>query len=537
MMEELLARLDNVIPAISNVLNISGSPGLSIGVFHHGEVIYTKHFGQRDIARPEPPDDETIYYTASICKILSMCVVGSLVAEGLLNWDAPIREYLPELQQRNDELGREATLRDIASNRTGLPLANFFWGQMHTDALLHKSKYIQLSANLDSIKPFRSAFHYSTWNYVLVHLIVEKVTGKLFGQVAEERIFKPLGLSSLTYETPSSDNMTAPHAVLNNGTAVKTERNIYDSESGLAACHGGKGSLKDLLSVYAALVVAYVHQRDNNVDSTPNSPFKQLRIIFEPHIALDSTDNSSSQAYCLGLYRTKLPGILSCASLNYPLLHKKIPAFGAGVAGTEVFHHTGNIPGYFNSMFLIPETQSGVVCLSNALPLMDPTDFAAQLMLGALLNQPSIDYAPLAKAAAKAQLGWYYLKSTYLAQKKTNRPPSLPLSEYAGTYWYKGKDFFKLVLTHAEHGLCLSVQGSAITTYDIKPWDADTFFWPADRDREVGHLGMFPFPWPTTHLIGFEVKDGKTKTLRWQHDMLAKTFEFVKEADGQTAKL
>jgi hypothetical protein len=106
------------------------------------------------------------------------------------------------------------------------------------------------------------------------------------------------------------------------------------------------------------------------------------------------------------MYRIELPGNLSVASLNALLLHKKTPSSGLNLSGIEVYHHTGNLPGYFHSMYLLPGTHSGVVCLSNATPLMDPTDFSAQLLLGVLLGSRTLpDYASLALSARSAQLG------------------------------------------------------------------------------------------------------------------------------------
>lgn len=533
MENDLVSQLDARSSAIADILRVSGSPGLSIGVFHHGRTIYSKHFGRKDVTRPEPPDDDTVYYLASASKILGICAVGNLVTEGILSWDTPIREYLPEFRNRKDEIGLDATLRDLAANRTGLPLANFFYAQQCGDQLLPKSELARLAADLDPVKPFRT-FIYSVWNYFLIHIIAEKATGKPFGDIAREKIFDPLGLEYTTFEASQATNIMKPHAACNDGTARRMpEHSPLDSNTGLAACMGGKSSMKEVLTALSALMTAYVHQRDNGVDETPGSPFTQLRTIFSPHVPLDPSKKASEQGYCLGLYRTQLPGNLSCASLNYPLLQKKVPIFGksSGAGGKEIFHHTGNLPGFFASTFLVPETQSGVVCLTNSTPLADPTDLSAQLLLEVLLDEKtSTDYLRLAKGAAKAQLGWYAFMSAYLAQNKTDTPPSLPTLAYAGTYINRAGNF-RLIVTETSTSLHLSPQGSTATDYDLLPWDGDTFFWEANRDKETTR-GMFPFPFPPMHLIRFKVRGDRVASLTWHHDMLSKPWVFRREVQG-----
>jgi CubicO group peptidase (beta-lactamase class C family) len=55
------------------------------------------------------------------------------------------------------------------------------------------------------VKPFQSTFIYSQWNFYLLHLIVEKVTGRTFGEFAHETIFMPLGLETATFDTPTGE--------------------------------------------------------------------------------------------------------------------------------------------------------------------------------------------------------------------------------------------------------------------------------------------------------------------------------------------
>ncbi|KAL1597922.1 hypothetical protein SLS60_008410 [Paraconiothyrium brasiliense] len=531
-----MSKLTSQLPAIASILQASGTPGLSIGVFEHGRTIFTHHFSTD--ANSDTPNDDTVYYIASLSKLLAICAVAKLVTDGILDWDTSVRTYLPAFQQREDDIGMKTTLRDLASNRTGLANPTFFWGQQNGEAVIDKLNLVKTATVIESQKPFRSSFIYSNWNFIHLHAVVEQVTGKSFGEVMQDSILSPLGLTRTTFELPASNNFAAPYAVRDDGGHSRIPTSTYVSETGLSAVGGGKSTLSDMMSIYLALLSAYAHQKSNQVDVTPGSPFTHLRTIFKPHIVVDQSNLEASQTYCLGIYRTELPGNLSIASLNGLLLRKKMPLFGLDLSGTEVYHHTGNLPGYFHSMYLLPGTHSGVVCLSNATPLMDPSDFSAQLLLGALLGSRTVPaYASLALSARFNQLGWYTQLARYLQSNRTDKPPTLPLTSYCGAYANRANTLV-LEVTAVVQGVHVSVRGRPSTTYRLLPWNGDTFYWEANRDREVCEKAMWPIPSPQWHLITFCLGKRGVETLKWQVDAMAGGPEaFRREDEASRTKL
>ena len=118
---------------------------------------------------------------ASLTKAITASVVACLVDDVVLDWDMPVRHYLPEFGQRTDEVGQNSTLNNLLSNRTGLGMANALWGQKNGEFLLPKKEIIHTICHLDTLKQFRKSFVYSTWNYGLVTEIIERVTGKSVG--------------------------------------------------------------------------------------------------------------------------------------------------------------------------------------------------------------------------------------------------------------------------------------------------------------------------------------------------------------------
>lgn len=279
------------------------------------------------------------------------------------------------------------------------------------------------------------------------------------------------------------------------------------------------------------MLLAYNHQVRSGLTSTPGSPFKQLTTVFTPHIAVGKAaiDN---QAYCLGLYRTRTPGNISVASLNNLYLGaKRMLSTGTSSPEVEIFHHIGNLPGNTASVFLIPSLEGAIVVLTNCLPLMDPTDFVGQLIIATLLNDPvKMDFVGLSRAVRQTSVASYGNLAAYLDKNRTKTPPRHPLSAYEGEYSSRAGNFI-LSVTLRKDGLSVKVNGSQRTTYDLRPYDGDVFYWPADHDEEVCNLSRFPDLWPGIHKYAFcEGSGGVIDRLIWGFDPGAKAEVFWKRA-------
>jgi CubicO group peptidase (beta-lactamase class C family) len=70
-------------------------PGLSVGIIRNGEVIFSDGFGSLEEGKNKKPDGQTLYAIASNTKAFITASFATLVEEGKLNWDDPVRKYLP----------------------------------------------------------------------------------------------------------------------------------------------------------------------------------------------------------------------------------------------------------------------------------------------------------------------------------------------------------------------------------------------------------------------------------------------------------
>jgi hypothetical protein len=226
-----------------------------------------------------------------------------------------------------------------------------------------------------------------------------------------------------TLGCPNNEKTPRAYVVGNDGTSHEVPFPNLSDNAGLGGGAGAKSTIKDLLLMYQSLLFAYGHQSQSSSDTTPASPFKHLRTIFSTHIENDV-------AYCLGLYRTRLPGNLCIGSMNSLLIGpSRMPSIGTDSQGLDVYHHTANISSFTASAFLIPSSKSAVVVITNSLPMMDPTDFVGQSILSLLQGeQVPADLSKLSERACAASLSSHQVLASQLANRKTAQSPRFPLA-------------------------------------------------------------------------------------------------------------
>ncbi|KAL9005176.1 MAG: hypothetical protein Q9188_002050, partial [Gyalolechia gomerana] len=165
-----------------------------------------------------PLNNNTIYRIASLTKALTSSAVALLVDEGKLAWDLLIREYLPLFSHRADDIGQKTTLKDLLSHRTGLPNADYLFGQQYGKFLMPRTEIVRLTTFLEPVRPFRKRFLYSQWNYGLATEIIETVTGMSLGIYIQDHILKPLRMCRTTLGKPEGENVAIGYALANDGT-------------------------------------------------------------------------------------------------------------------------------------------------------------------------------------------------------------------------------------------------------------------------------------------------------------------------------
>ena len=102
-------------------------PGLALAVVSGDEILHLAGYGQRDPGRGLPVTPGTLFPIASMTKSFGVMSFGLMVDEGLLDWDKPVRTYLPAWQMFDQVSTETLTVRDMLSHRSGLPSHDWIW--------------------------------------------------------------------------------------------------------------------------------------------------------------------------------------------------------------------------------------------------------------------------------------------------------------------------------------------------------------------------------------------------------------------------
>src|SRR4051794_22317400 len=183
-------------------------PGAAVAVIYKGEVILSKGYGLRDVAKSLPVTPETLFAIGSCTKAFTSFDIALLVEEDKLNWDTPIREYLPDFRMFDPVASEQMTARDLTSHRGGLPRHDFLWygSSFSREELYHRLRYLKPN------KPFRSGYDYQNLMFMLAGYLVGKVAGTSWEAFTQQRILDRLGMSDTNFSVSVSE--TAANASL-----------------------------------------------------------------------------------------------------------------------------------------------------------------------------------------------------------------------------------------------------------------------------------------------------------------------------------
>ena len=117
---------------------------------------------------------------ASITKSFTVATLGTLASEGKLDWDKPVREYMPDFRLSDDVLTARVTPRDLVTHRTGLPRHDGTW---YRSGLTREDMYSRLRY-LEPNRDLRREFQYNN----LMFMTAGYMAGRLSGGTWEARV-------------------------------------------------------------------------------------------------------------------------------------------------------------------------------------------------------------------------------------------------------------------------------------------------------------------------------------------------------------
>ncbi|GIP00579.1 hypothetical protein J14TS5_56640 [Paenibacillus lautus] len=352
-------------------------PGVAVGVWMDGQEIYACH-GVTSIDNPLPIDKDTLYLVGSVTKTYTATVLMHLVGSGLVELDAPVRQYIPELQLADEQAATEITVWNLLNHTSGLD-----WGLIvdtgeGDDAL---AAYVEKMDKLKQIAPPGVRASYSQAGYNLIGRIIEKVTGLTYEKAIISFVLDPLGLSHSFFAR--DDVMTRRFAVghnLGNNERLSVAR-LWRQSRGDNPGGGLVSSVSDLVRWSQF----HLHE-GKSADFTYILPMELLHRMKDPTIALKGTNHDA-----LGI----------CWFLR-------------DVDGICTIGHSGSANGQFSELLIVPERNFAIVALSNAGPNGIPFNqavvrWALEEYLGVVDRDP--EPIPYSETRAQEIIGIYEIEA------------------------------------------------------------------------------------------------------------------------------
>lgn len=455
-------------------------PGLAVGIIKNGEIVLLEGYGYRNTSNKKKVDENTVFGIASCSKAFAAASVAILVDEGKLNWDDKVIDHYPSFQMYDPYITRELTVRDLLCHRSGLITfdGDLLWygTDRSREDVIHRIRFRENEHSL------RAQFGYSNVMFLTASEVVAAVSGHSWDAVVNEKIFKPLGMTSTNTTNSTFDkgmNIALPHI---DGKPVGFIN--YDNTAGAAAINT---SASDLL--------------------------KWVQLMLDKGALSDTSVFSERQYYTMVSQQTVLG-----AGKAEKVGGTHFSGYGLGwflrdQEGMKIIQHGGGLPGFHSKVVFVPEDSLGYVILANQISgIVGALD---RKILDFFLTDSETDWAQLyLDYEHKTEARKEKTDSILLASQIKDTEPSLALESYTGLY--EDEMYGKAKLEIKDGKLFVTLLPSKELFYSaMVHWHYDTF------------RIEFNDPFLPPGFVTFEI-DGKGNPSGFSIDLKNPDFHFYK---------
>jgi D-alanyl-D-alanine carboxypeptidase len=204
-------------------------PALALAVVHGGRLVAMGAAGQRVVGFDSPARATDRWHVGSVTKSMTATLVASMVASDGWSWDDPVAAAFPEVAAH--PAWGEITVRDLLTHRAGVPeiglthLVGWRMDDRSTTAI--RRAWATEEVLIKPPTEARGRMVYSNAGYVLLGAVIEARTGRTWEALVEERVFRPLGLSTAGFGAPAGPHQPWGHAPTLLGGLVAVEPGVW----------------------------------------------------------------------------------------------------------------------------------------------------------------------------------------------------------------------------------------------------------------------------------------------------------------------
>ena len=396
--------MESIEPFVIEQLASWEVPGCAIAAVQDGQTVLTAGWGRRDLDTGVPVTSDTLFAIGSVTKAFTAATVGALVDDGLLEWERPLRDYLPELRLYDSVVTDRLTVVDLLSHRSGLPRHDLVW-LGHPDwsraEVVRRLRFLPLSKDL------RQAFQYCNLGYLVAGYAVEVLSGHPWEDFLSTRLLTPLGMGRSNL---SVDDMTADP---DHAAAYERRQGVVRSVPlRPVTAPAPAGAINSCATDMARWLLAQLGggQVDGRAVMSSDTVARQHAaqiVLPEDRTFPASTRHAYGLGWMIGRYRDH-----------------------------RLLEHGGGIDGFQTECMLLPDDGIGVAVMTNtSSSLMAPV--VAYRVLDELLGLEPLDWFSSYKP-------WFDTLQTGMREARGARrvvpdaPLPRPLEAYAGEYEHPG---------------------------------------------------------------------------------------------------
>ena len=423
-------------------------PGVAVAVAQDGKVILSAGYGQRDVKNNLPVTPQTVFPLASVTKSLTVATLAALVRQGRLDWDKPVREYLPDFRLWDPVATDRMTARDLVTHRSGLPRHDFAW---YGATLSRRELYLRLRY-LEPSKDFRSAYQYQNLMYMTAGHLAGELSGTTWEEAVRRTVFKPLGMSRTNTsisELRKEEDAARPYK---KDDAEQVSEVPYYDDSALGPAGSANSCVADMIR-YVQMHLSGGRHRGKVILSEQDVAQMQT-----PQMVIPDTSpfpELGHSQYGMGFTVTSYRG------------HKLV-------------QHGGALDGFSTLLSFLPQDGLGLLVLSNISGSPLPSVLMYQVYDRLLGLEPVPWSARFQELVAKGKAAEDRAKDRGLTPRKPDTRPSHSLPDYPGSYEHPayGTVGIKTAGEGLEEGLQIGFHGF---TSPLHHFHYDVFETPADK--------------------------------------------------------
>jgi CubicO group peptidase (beta-lactamase class C family) len=428
-------------------------PGVAIAVVKGREVILAKGYGYRDVDKKLPVTADTLMAIGSSTKAFTAFLLGTLVDKGKVEWDKPVRSFIPWFRLYDAQAGERLTPRDLVTHRSGLPRHDLLWYNNHTatrESLVRSLAYLQPSADL------REKWQYNNLMFLTAGFLVETVTGRSWEANVRSLVFEPLGMTRSNFSVADSQK-DADFAFPYDERDGKIKKIPFRDITTI----GPAGSINSSVNEMSRWVM--VHINGGRLGDKQVIGADTLADLHRPYMttgAVPTRPDITPFDYALGWMVDNYRG------------HNRV-------------HHGGNIDGFSAMVSLWPDDDLGFVILTN----MNGTGLPELLIRTAadrILGLEAVDW--IGDAAKKIAAGREVGKKAEENKTARRRPGTVPahkLEEYAGDYRHPGYGDLKVTLEAGRLGFVYNGIATPLSHWHFETFNGGKAEDPAFEDMKL----------------------------------------------------